>query len=159
MLTFPALNAVGAAKQFQRSANFVAVTLAGIYGARQHFCVLGDMRVADRQEYDRTVRDVDGIFFGDWLKREFDYQPGMVGDLAYIPLDADGRACPCPEPMAEGLEEVFRPRPTYEELLDRPAGGGSSSSCAPSPGSPSRERFWGGASCTCACWGPAWRRS
>ena len=127
-LMFISLHAAVLRRRLDESANFLAVRLAEIFGG-QHFAVLehvgpGDESQKEEKEYCELVEKIDLMITGVGSTKSLvgrhaeesniPIPPEMVGDLAYIPLDAEGRWVEDPD-LNEALAKV-RPHPSYAEL-------------------------------------------
>ncbi len=98
-LVFIALNSAGRRLEFDLSSNFLAVRLAEIFGGK-HIAVL-DLDTASEEEYQRRVANIDLLICGVGGKaslltlhvgdQKYKVQEEMVVDLAFIPLDREGK--------------------------------------------------------------------
>ena len=126
-LVFISLNSAGRARRFQQSSNYLAVQLAGIYGA-EHIAVLGP---ADAN-VDHLYESIDLLVCGaggptsllvqrareeaEEKNEEFKLPPEMVGDIAFIPLDKKGRPIRNPR-LQTIIEDQLHAAPPYDEIL------------------------------------------
>ena len=109
------------------SANTLAVRMAQIYGGR-HIAICHVWPPEVKAEYEDAIQNIDllvcgagarhGILF-DWLEHhaKIALPPGAVGDIALIPISADGKPVPLAKPIARKVAEILNPcHPSYAEL-------------------------------------------
>lgn len=124
-LVFISLNSAGRARRFQQSSNYLAVRLAEIYEG-DHIAMLGPADTSIDQEYTPLVENIDLLLCGaggpDSLLAECAKEEGinlpseMVGDLAFIPLDENGRRVQEPR-LQEVIDKKLHAAPAYDEIL------------------------------------------
>ncbi len=126
-LVFISLNSAGRARKFQQSSNYLAVRLAEIYEG-DHITMLGptDTNTVTDKEYKHLIENIDLLLCGaggpDSLLAECAKEEGislpseMLGDLAFIPLDANGRRVHEPRLQAI-IEKKLHTAPAYDEIL------------------------------------------
>jgi hypothetical protein len=138
-LQFLSLNAARTAKGSHLSANFLAVRMADIYGGRHLISLFdvapqnpsneGDRKAKEKQaererdlkEYQRDVQNLDVAILGAGTRNgvlcsSYDIKDA-VGDIALIPIDAQGEKVRLSSAMQESIEAEWMPRPSYEDLL------------------------------------------
>ena len=128
-LMFISLHAAVLRRRFHESANFLAVRLAEIFGG-EHFAVLehvgqGKRSQEEENEYSEYVKKMNVLIAGLGSPKSLvgrhaeesniTLPAEMVGDLAYIPLDVNGRWVEDSK-LKTALSRV-RPQPSYAELI------------------------------------------
>jgi hypothetical protein len=123
-LTFLALNGAGRRRDYDQSSNFLAVRLAEIFGGN-HIAIIDHSDPTADKEYAAKVKNIDLLLCGagglDSLLIEHAREqnvlvpPEVIGDLAFIPLDRDGR--PVATPGLNRALAKLSPHPDYAEIL------------------------------------------
>jgi len=120
-LTFLSLNAAQQQSRFDDCANFLAVRMSQIYGAK-HLALVPHQK---QPSYEKSVGEIDfivtsvggdGSLLSDWLVEKEFKVPEAVGDICFhlvnhkaYPLNLDPR-------IAKALEDEFQPFPRWDEL-------------------------------------------
>lgn len=125
-LLFISLNSASMPTNYGLSSNSLAVRLAEIYGGRH--IVLCPLWPSDTQTaYEKAVQHIDLLLCGagskdgllfNWLKdhAKISLPSDAVGDIALIPLSADGLPVPLFPHTQQRMTKILNPHPTYAEL-------------------------------------------
>jgi len=118
------LNSAGRRRQFDKSANFLAVRIAEIFGGR-HIAVLPHTDFDAEDDYMEKVRAIDllicgagsrdGMLVTHTREKQIGLPTRVVGDLAFIPLDAQGRFVQ--DPNLDTAVASLNAQPEYSEVL------------------------------------------
>ena len=123
-LVFLSLNSAGRRESFDKSANFLAVRLAEIFGAR-HLAVLPPSDPGIEQEYTQRVENIHILICGAGSRhgmlavhireQHLDLPASVVGDFGFIALDANGR--PVQSADLQKAAVALSAQPDYAEVL------------------------------------------
>ena len=125
-LLFISLNSASMPTDYGYSANTLAVRMAQIYGGRHiALCPVWPDKV--RKDYEKAVLNIDLLVCGagsqhgmlfNWLKdhAKISLPSAAVGDIALIPISADGKPVPLARSVASRVAKILNPHPAYEEL-------------------------------------------
>ena len=125
-LLFLSLNAASLPATFGLNANFLAVRMSEIYGAR-HLARSPIWPEALEKEYEHALQHLDLLVCGAgsengllavWLKNHADIPlpKDACGDICLLPIKRDGTPARQPASIARRLEDALHPRPGYDQL-------------------------------------------
>jgi DNA-binding transcriptional regulator LsrR (DeoR family) len=123
-LVFISLNSAGRARTFQQSSNFLAVRMSEMYDGH-HIAVLGPADTSTEKEFKHLTENISLLVCGaggptsllvERAKEErIRIPPEMVGDIAFTPLDEQGRRVQ--DSHLQGvIENYLHAAPLYDEI-------------------------------------------
>lgn len=125
-LLFISLNSASIPTDYGYSANTLAVRMAQIFAGRHiALCPVWPDRVS--KDYEKAISRIDLLVCGagsqhgmlfNWLNDNaaISLPAGAVGDIALIPISADGKPLPLARPVANRVAKILNPHPAYEDL-------------------------------------------
>lgn len=130
-LLFLSLNRATKPAEMDISANFLAVRMAEIYGAKHLTAMNHWPQWEDERRYDEALKRIDVLltscgtrsgFLMSWLERvdlaipNQDALAGVVGDVAFVPLDERGGEGRIHPEVERVIRENLDPRPNHDDL-------------------------------------------